>query len=63
MYNYQSTQTQSIIDDQPPHLEISLDILQVLLQFCLDVVDVGRQAAQGALKIVIIGIADGIGVI
>ena len=59
---HQSTQTQSIID-QPPHLEIGLDILQVLLQFRLYVVDVGRQAAQRALKILVIGIDDGKGVI
>lgn len=31
------------------HLEVSLHILQVLLQLRLDVVDVGSQAAQRAL--------------
>ena len=33
-----------------PHLEVRLHILQVLLQLCLDVVDIGCQAAQRALR-------------
>ena len=37
------------------HLEVSLHILQVLLQLCLDVVDIGCQAAQRALRMLTIG--------
>ena len=37
------------MDHHQLHLEVSLHILQVLLQLGLDVVDVGSQAAQRAL--------------